>query len=360
VSNYGVWNPDKETTYNVNNLPDYCHPRRYEGLANSLFHNNHDGTFTDVSAALRIRSSIGKGMGVSVADFADDRCLDIFVANDTLPNTLFCNEYDGTFKVVSLKSGVAYVENGTAVSGMGCDARDIDNDGGIDIFETALRSESWPLVQNLGNGLFNDATYESGLTGATVSRSGWGNGIFDFNNDGWKDLSVASAEVTDPRGSERGRLMQLNAAFANLRSGKFVDASVEAGLGDRKAVHRGTAFGDLNNDGRIDVVVIALDGPLEVWSNVPPASNHWLLIKTIGTKSNTDSTGAKLMLVTTEGAQHNYVITAAGLGSSSYPRVRFGLVSQSMVQEVHISWPSGAQQTPKNIKADQIPTVKEP
>lgn len=195
VSNYCVWNPDKEPACTLNGIPDYCHPRLYEGLPNSLFHNNRDGTFTDVSVASGIRGSIGKGMGVSVADFDDDGWPDIFVANDTLPNSLFRNQHDGTFKEVSLESGVAYTENGTPVSGMGVDARDIDNDGRVDIFEVALRGESWPLFQNLGNGLFNDATYECGLTGATLPRSGWGNGIFDFNNDGWKDLFVASADA---------------------------------------------------------------------------------------------------------------------------------------------------------------------
>jgi len=360
VSNYCVWNPDKEPACTLNGIPDYCHPRLYEGLPNSLFHNNRDGTFTDVSVASGIRGRIGKGMGVSVADFDDDGWPDIFVANDTLPNSIFRNQHDGTFKEVSLESGVAYTENGTPVSGMGVDARDIDNDGRVDIFEVALRGESWPLFQNLGNGLFNDATYECGLTGATLPRSGWGNGIFDFNNDGWKDLFVASAEVTDPLGSERGRVMQPNVVFANLRDGRFVDASFEAGMADQKAVHRGAAFGDLDNDGRIDAIVTALGGPLEVWRNVSPSRNHWLLVKTIGTKSNRDGIGAKLKLVTAGGVQYNYVTTAVGLGSSSDVRVHFGLGTHTVVEELQISWPSGIKQELKHVKADQILTVREP
>jgi hypothetical protein len=212
----------------------------------------------------------------------------------------------------------------------------------------------------LGNGLFNDATYECGLTGATLPRSGWGNGIFDFNNDGWKDLFVASAEVTDPLGSEGGRVTQPNVVFANLRDGRFVDASFEAGVANQKAVHRGAAFGDLDNDGRIDAVVTALDGPLEVWRNVSPSRNHWLLVKTIGTKSNRDGIGAKLKLVTAEGVQYNYVTTAVGLGSSSDVRVHFGLGAHTVVEELQISWPSGVKQTLKHVKADQILTVREP
>lgn len=359
VSNYCVWNPDKEPACGLNGQRDYCHPRFYQALPNSLFHNNHDGTFTDVSTASAIRRNLGKGMGVSVADFDDDGWQDIFVANDTLPNTLFRNQHDGTFKEVSLESGVAYTENGTPISGMGADARDVDNDGRVDIFETALRSESWPLFQNLGNGLFNDATYESGLMGPTLARSGWGNGIFDFNNDGWKDLFVAGGDVTDPLGSERERSMQANVIFTNLKNGTFVDASLEAGVADRKAVHRGAAFGDLDNDGRIDAVVTALDGSLEVWHNVSPSRNHWLLVKTIGTKSNRDGIGAKLRLVTAKGVQYNYVTTAVGLSSSSDGRVHFGLGEQTTVEELQISWPSGANQTLTNIKADQILTVRE-
>jgi len=360
VSNYCVWNPDKEPACALNGQRDYCHPRNYAPLPNSLFHNNHDGTFTDVSALAGIRNSLGKGMGVSVADFDDDGWPDIFVANDTLPNSLFRNQHDGTFKEVALESGVAYTENGTPVSGMGADARDIDNDGRVDIFETALRNESWPLFRNLGNGLFNDATYESGLIGPTLARSGWGNGIFDFNNDGWKDLFVAGGEVSDPLGSERDRSMQPNAVFANMKNGRFVDASLEAGVTAHKGVHRGAAFGDLDNDGRIDAVVTALDGTLEVWHNVSPPKNHWLLVKTIGTKSNRDGVGAKLRLVTAEGVQFNYVTTAVGLSSSSDGRVHFGLGGETTVEELQILWPSGAAQTLRKIKADQILTVREP
>ncbi len=359
VSNYCVWNPDKEPACGLNGRRDYCHPRFYQALPNSLFHNNHDGTFTDVSAASGIRSSVGKGMGVSVADFDDDGWPDLFVANDTLPNSLFRNQHDGTFKEVSLGSGVAFTENGSPISGMGADARDIDNDGRPDIFVTALVGESWPLFQNLGNGLFNDATYDSGLTGPTLPRSGWGTGIFDFNNDGWKDLFVAGGGVTDPLGSESERALQPNVVFANLKNGTFIDASLEAGLAARKAVHRGAAFGDLDNDGRIDAVVTALDGSLEVWRNVSPAKNHWLLVKTIGTKSNRDGIGAKLKLVTAEGVQYNHVTTAVGLSSSSDGRVHFGLGGQTTVEELQLSWPSGVKQTLRNIKADQILTVRE-
>ena len=360
VSNYCVWDPATEPACQLNGLPDYCYPGDYKGLPNSLFHNNRDGTFTDVSLTSGIRGCIGKGMGVAVVDLNDDGWPDIFVANDTLPNTLFLNRHDGTFTEASLESGVAYTEDGVAVSGMGTDARDVDNDGKVDIFVTALRGEAWPLFRNLGRNLFTDITYESGLTGLTLPRSGWGNGIFDLNNDGWKDFFVACAGTDDPTGDNSENVLQANAVFANLRNGRFADVSVQAGVSGRKSVHRGAAFGDLDNDGRIDVVVTALDAPVEVWRNISPSNNHWLLIKTLGTKSNRDGIGTKVKVVTAAGAQYNYVTTSVGLGSSSDRRVHFGLGDHNVVDELRVSWPSRAEQVLKNVKADQILTVREP
>jgi len=362
VSNYCVWDPQKEPTCEQNHMPDYCDPRLYDGLPNSLFHNNHDGTFTDVSVKSGIRDSIGKGMGVAVADFDGDGWPDIFVANDTLPNSLFHNERNGTFREVAVESGVAYTENGMAISGMGADARDIDNDGLPDIFETALVKETCPLFHNLGRNLFEDMTYVSGLSQMTLLRGGWSNGIYDFNNDGWKDLFVACGQVMDPNGSSRGTVEQTNAVFANLGNGRFADLSSTAGheFATRKAVHRGAAFGDLDNDGHVDVVVTALDAPPEVWRNVSPTPNHWLIINPIGTKSNRDGIGAKIKIVTSTGVQYNHVTTAVGYGCASDRRVHFGLGKDPVVQELQITWPSGTIQTLRNVKPDRILTVREP
>jgi hypothetical protein len=362
VSNYCVWDPKTEPSCELRHVSDYCHPSFYEGLPNSLFHNNRDGTFTDVSVRSGIRDSIGKGMGVGIADFDGDGWPDIFVANDTLPNSYFHNQHNGTFREMALESGVAFAENGTAVSGMGVDARDIDNDGRPDIFETALARETWPLFRNLGENLFEDVTYASGLTKASLPRAGWSNGIFDFNNDGWKDLFVACAQVSDPRGALGRTVEEPNAVLANLRNGKFVDVTWSAGrdFANQKAVHRGTAFGDLDNDGKIDVVVTALDGPLEVWRNVSPSSNHWLLVNTVGTKSNREGIGAKIKIVTAAGSQYNHVNTAVGYGCASDRRVHFGLGKDVLIREMVISWPSGTVQTLRDVKADQILTVREP
>ncbi len=362
VSNYCVWDPQKEPTCEQNHIPDYCDPRLYDGLPNSLFHNNHDGTFTDVSLKSGIRDSIGKGMGVAVADFDGDGWPDIFVANDTLPNSLFHNERNGTFREMAVEGGVAYTENGMAISGMGADARDIDNDGLPDIFETALVKETCPLFHNLGRNLFEEITYASGLSQMTLLRGGWSNGIYDFNNDGWKDLFVACGQVMDPNGSSRGIVEQTNAVFANLANGRFADLSSAAGreFATRKAVHRGAAFGDLDNDGRVDVVVTALDASPEVWRNASPTPNHWLIINPIGTESNRDGIGAKIKIVTSTGVQFNHVTTAVGYGCASDRRVHFGLGKDAVVQELQITWPSGTIQTLRDVKSDRILTVREP
>src|SRR5438552_7556733 len=268
VSNYCVWDPAREPVCGDPSAPDYCHPRQYEGLPGSLFHNEGNGTFADVSAASGIRAHVGKGMGVAVADFDGDGFPDIFVANDTTPSFLFLNNRDGTFTESAFDRAVAFGERAEAVSGMGADAADVDNDGRPDIFETALAHESFPLFRNLGAAAFEDVTARSGVGPATLARSGWGNGIVDLNNDGWRDLFAACADVMDPAGAFRERVPMASAVLVNLKDGRFADGS--AGAGEdfaRKAVHRGAAFGDVDNDGRLDVAVTALDGPLDPWHN---------------------------------------------------------------------------------------------
>ncbi len=361
VSNYCVWDPVTEPICPVNGLPDYCHPRLYRGLPNSLFRNNHDGTFTDVSAASGIRKSIGKGMGLGIADFDDDGWTDVFVANDTLPSSYFHNQGDGTFREMAVEAFVAYTDKGAAVSGMGVDARDVDNDGLPDIFETAMVSETMPLYHNAGKNFFEERTYVSGIASMSTTRSGWSNGIFDFNNDGWKDLFVACGDVMDIDGFFSSRVPLPNSIFINLKNGRFADGSPTAGPDfGRKAVHRGVAFGDLDNDGRVDAVVTALNGPIEAWRNVSPSQNHWLLIKAVGTKSNRDGAGAKIKVVTASGVQYNHVNSAVGYGCASDLRVHFGLGRDTIIKELQVRWPSGATQLLKDVKADQLLTIKEP
>ncbi len=362
VSNYCVWDPATEPVCGPSNSPDYCHPQHYDGLPNSLYRNNGDGTFTDVSVESGIRRHIGKGMGLGVADFDDDGWIDIYVANDTVPGFLFHNQGDGTFREIGFESGTAYTYSGHAVSGMGVDARDINNNGLVDIFVVAMTNEAFPLYINTGDLLFDEVTAPSRLAMLTRDKTGWSSGVFDFNNNGWKDLFVASGDVMDPRGTFKDRVPQPNSLFVNLKNGRFADAAPTAGPDFLKsvAVHRGAAFGDIDNDGRIDAVVAALSGPTEIWRNVSKRENNWILISTRGTQSNRDGMGAKIRIKTDSGMRYNHVNTAVGYGSSSDRRVHFGLGEDKIIREIRITWPSRIVQVLENISANQILSVVEP
>ena len=361
VVNYVRWDPKTEPICEKGGLPDFCYPQSYAGSPNSLFHNNGDRTFTDVSTSSGISQSLGKGMAATVADFDGDGWPDLFVSNDTLPNSLFLNQRNGTFKQVAVENGVAFTENGAAISGMGVDARDIDNDGRPDIFETALLNETMPLFRNLGRVGFEEITFASGVAQPSRAKTGWSNGIYDLNNDGRKDLFAACGHVMDAEGSLRATVPQTNIVFANFGNQKFADVTSTAGPPlSRSGVHRGAAFGDLDNDGRVDVVLTQLDGPLRILHNVSPKPNHWLLIRTVGTKSNRDGIGTLVRLVTEDGVQFNSVNTSVGYASSSDIRVHFGLGRRTLVSQLELFWPSGTHQVLKNVKADQVLTVREP
>jgi hypothetical protein len=362
VSNYCVWDPATEPLCGPRGLNDYCHPRNYRGQPNSLYRNEGDGTFTDVSAPSGIRDVIGKGMGLGVADFDDDGWVDVFVANDTEPGYLFRNRGEGRFEEIGLAAGVAYPESGRPLSGMGADARDLDDDGRPDIFLTALTGETMPVFRNLGRNSFVEVTMPSGVAALTLSRSGWGNAIVDFNNDGRKDLFVCGGDVMDPEGEFKDRVPQTNLVLANLGGMRFADATPGAGreFSAKKAAHRGGAFGDLDNDGRVDAVVTDLYGPIEVWKNVSPVPNHWLSLLTVGTRSNRDGIGAKIRLTTRSVTQYSHVNNAVGYGGASDRRVHFGLGRDDRAVRIEITWPSGVVQTLEDVVADRVLVVKEP
>jgi tetratricopeptide (TPR) repeat protein len=364
IANYCKWHPDLDPYCGAakEGWRTYCFPDRYEGLPNQLFKNNGDGTFADVSASSGIGKHIGKGMGVAVADYDDDGWMDIFVANDTLPNFLFRNTGRGGFEEVALAAGVAVNDSGRPVSSMGADFRDADNDGLPDLVVSALEGETYPFFRNLGKGFFSDATWQSGLGAETVKRSGWSLGLFDFNNDGWKDLFTVNAHVNDNIELYNNQTYrQPNSLFTNLGAGAFRDISREAGAEFQiKRAHRGCAFADFDNDGRMDVVTTSLNEPAELFRNESSTDHHWLAIRLIGARSNRDGIGSKIKLTTTGGrVQFNQVTSSVGYASSSDLRVHFGLAKEAKVKEIEIRWPNGVVQRLKDIAADRLLTVAE-
>jgi hypothetical protein len=361
VANYCVWDPRTETLCQADGLLDYCHPSNYDGLPNSLYRNKGDGTFTDISTPSGLRQHIGKGMGVAIADYDDDGEMDIYVANDTEPNFLFHNLGGGRFEEVGIEAGVALKDHGMPVSAMGADVRDLDNDGRPDIFFTAMRDETFPIFRNLGGGLFEENSYDTRLAVLTARMSGWSAGAADFDNDGWKDLFIARGDVLSRSGPRGALVNETNSVFRNT-GGRFEDVSREAGLQTREPrQYRGTGFGDLDNDGRIDVVVSALYAPAEVWMNRGAPGNHWLRVRLRGAKSNRDGIGARLKLTAAGGStQWNHATTSVGYASASDRRVHFGLGREHRVKLLEVRWPSGALQRLENLDADREIEVVEP
>ena len=361
VSNYCVWDHRTEKPCFMDGKPDYCHPKNYAGQPNSLFRNNGDGTFTDISNESGIGKHIGKGMGVVVADYDQDGRLDIFVANDKYFNFLFHNDGDGKFTEVAFEAGVAVPQDGEPVSGMGADFRDINNDGWPDIFLTALADETFPLFLNRGNGTFEEATHRSGLSAATQKMAGWSTGIYDFDNDGWKDIFLSRSDALSPFGWRGARTKEPNSVFRNLANGKMADLTGPAGLLARKPqMYRGAAFGDLNNDGRVDVVVSALNAEAEIWLNAGAGGNHWLALQLEGRTSNKDAIGARIKLVTPRGSQFNHVTTSVGYGCAAAGPVHFGLGADKEVDLIEIVWPSGNVQQLKKVESDRVLKITEP
>jgi hypothetical protein len=357
VVNYVVWDAKKEPDCRDAHSGErvHCHPDLYTGLANTLYHNNGNGTFTDVSAASGIARYIGKGMGVAFADYDGDGRMDVLVTNDTRPNFLFHNEGNGRFREVGLTAGVAMNDDGRALSSMGVDFRDVDNDGRPDLFLTAIAHETYPLYRNLGKGLFGDFTYRSRVGAATAATTGWGNGIYDFNNDGRKDLFAANGDLNENADAVSGRpARQRNVVLAQRPDGTFDAAAVGP-----PALYRGTAFGDFDNDGRIDAVVSRLGEEPLVLRNTSAPQNHWLALKLVGRRSNRDGIGAQVRVRTAAGDQWNQVTTSVGYASASDVRVHFGLgVSTQAMVEIH--WPDGAVQRLDHVAADRYLTVREP
>ncbi len=359
VVNYLDYSLSTAHVCKTGSIIDYCSPKEYRGTPNILYRNNGDGTFTDVSQQSHISQYFGKGMGVAFADYDGDGCTDIFVSNDSFPNFLLHNNGDGTFTDVALLAGVAYSESGKTVAGMGTDFRDIDNDGRPDIFLTAMYGDSFPLYRDLGEGQFEDATDATGIFAMTTRFTAWGTGIFDFDNDGNKDIFAAGSAILDNSMEVNHKPYPLpNFLYRNLGNMRFKDVSEQAGTSfSVPAAHRGAAFGDLNNDGKIDIVVTVLNGESQLLMNRSQNHNHWIILKLVGVADNRDGLGTRVKITTANCVQYNEATTAVGYNSSSDKRVYFGLQNATIVDRIELAWPTGVKQVLNNVMADQILTI---
>lgn len=357
VVRYVVWDPSNEP-YCGGRRPGYrtyCHPNHYAALPNALYRNQGDGTFRDVSRESGIGAHQGKGMGVAFGDYDQDGLLDVFVANDTAPNFLFHNLGNGKLEDVALNKGVAYNGDGRAVSSMGADFRDYDNDGWEDIFVTALATESFTLFRNLRGAEFREVTQAARIAAPSLTLSGWSTGIYDFNNDGFKDIFTANSHANDNvELSSSLESRQANSVFLNRGDGSFEWSPLPD-----KAFYRGAAFGDFNRDGKIDVVVTRLNAEPLVLMNATQSGNHWLQIRLRGRRGNRDGLGARIHVITASGSQWNRITTSVGYAGSSDPVAHFGLGRDGTVRLIEVEWPSGARSKTQNVSADRYLEIEE-
>ena len=339
----------------------YCHPDNFEPVTNILYHNQGDGTFADVSSKSRLDASSGKGLGVALADYDDDGFVDVYVANDSVQSFLFHNNGNGTFEEVGLLAGVGFTEDGKTFAGMGVDFSDYDNDGRPDVFVTDLSNERYRLFRHSGAGGFRDVSDATGVGGATLPFSGWSTRFVDYDNDGWKDIFVAQGHVMDTIEKTAPNLKYLQPPLLlRNESARFV--RVAAGdVFQQEWAGRGAAFGDLDNDGDIDVVLSNVGQNAVVLRNEGGNQNRWLQIRTVGTKSNRDGIGCRVKVSTASGpTQYFSVSTAVGYLSASDKRLTVGLGRDPVATLVEIRWPSGVVQRFENVKAGQTLTATEP
>jgi hypothetical protein len=340
---------------------EYCHPDHFKTIAPLVYHNNGNGTFTEVAQKSGLAKPT-KALGIAVADYDRDGHIDLFFANDSTAEFLYHNKGDGTFEEVGLGAGVSVDMEARTYAGMGVDFADYNNDGWPDLVVTDLANQRYSLYQNSGDGAFSYASYTAGIGQMTLPHSGWGVRFLDYDNDGWKDLLIAQGHDLDT----------IEANFPNLRYREpmllarntghgFTDVSPQSGVVFHQPwVARGLAIGDIDNDGRIDAVVSTNDGPAHILHNETSSKNHWLLLNLVGHKSNRDAIGAEVTVITSSGAQYATVSTASSYLSASDKRVHFGLGKNSVAQRIEIRWPSGIRQTIKDIAADQILHIDEP
>ncbi|HEY2964300.1 MAG TPA: CRTAC1 family protein [Pyrinomonadaceae bacterium] len=344
-------------TCQYKSIPVQCGPRGLKGAGDSLFRNNGDGTFTDVSKQAGVSDPDGfYGLGVITSDFDNDGLIDIFVANDSTPNFHYRNNGDGTFKEIGFSAGTAVNENGSEQGSMGATAGDYDHDGRIDLFVTNFADEYNTLYHNDGPNSFTDVSYAAKVAAVSLPYVGWGTKFFDYDNDGWVDLFVANGHVYPQLPSYR----QPRLLHHNNRDGTFTEVSAEFGkLLTENRASRGVAFGDIDNDGDVDLIVADLDGPPQLLRNDGGNANNSLLIKTIGVKSNRSGIGARVKVVAGDLTQTDEVRSGDSYISQSDLRLYFGLEKRSKVDLIEVRWPSGTVDKISGVGVNRIVTIKE-
>jgi hypothetical protein len=353
VGNYLQFDPANRQYYSAQQYPG---PLEYAPETNRLFHNNGDGTFTDVSAASGIAAQPGRAMGVTVGDYDEDGWPDVYVANDTMASFLYRNNHDGTFTEKAVETGTAYGQNGEASTAMGPVFGDYENKGHQDLFVSDAHYHRLLRQSGKSDQPFEDVTNESGVGSASGQFVGWGDGLFDFDNDGWKDLFIVNGGLV-------WLIPQQSSLLRNNGNGTFTDVSLQTGsFFGTQIVSRGACFADYDNDGSIDAFVVTLGGKGILLHNTPPTGkrHHWLTIKLVGTRSNRDGFGSSLEAIAGDLHQWLQATSASGYLSQNDPRPHFGLAQHDVVDTLTIRWPSGTVQTLHAIKADQVVKVTEP
>jgi len=366
VGNYLIYSVDRHIRCaGESGLPDYCPPERHRPQASRLYHNNRDGTFTDVTADAGLTREFGPALGVSTADFNGDGWIDIFVANDQQENQLWINQRNGTFRNLALLSGTAMSESGTVKANMGVDAGDFDNDGDEDLFITELMTQGSTLYVNDGKGQFEEQSARAGVRLPTVPYTGFGAGWLDYDNDGWLDLIQVNGLVTqnlDTLGPGNPfPLQQSKLLLRNLGTGKFEDVTGRAGAAfKRLEVSRGLAFGDIDNDGDIDVVVANDAGPARLLINQIGNRNHWLGLRLVSADGRRDMLGARVAISRSNGSALWRRARADGsYASASDPRVLAGLGQSTAAPRVRVIWPGGRVEEWNSVPVGRYTTLLE-